>query len=136
MRIMNVKPQRARSLTKEIPSCTFVSFVVQDFASTPSPETNAVLTLEASYNTLIRRRSNFLRGSSITTAMRRGSIPEMTVRYRSSRPSFSFGLDFLFLPAPLFEQDGAGAGDGCLRHDNRPEWSVRLHVRANGEPVG
>ena len=28
-------------------------------------------------------------GSSITTAMRRGSIPEMTVRYRSSRPIFS-----------------------------------------------
>lgn len=27
------------------------------------------------------------RGSSITSAMRRGSIPEMTVRYRSSRPS-------------------------------------------------
>jgi hypothetical protein len=28
------------------------------------------------------------RGSSITSAMRRGSIPEMTVRYRSSRPRF------------------------------------------------
>ena len=35
-------------------------------------------------------------GSSITTAMRRGSIPEMSVRYRSSRPRSLGQIFFTF----------------------------------------